>query len=152
MSQLSTPPMKRSERFLLRYGAYLLLFLLLLGIWHFGQHFSLHTKTQLQVFRSSCSHDASHSLWHGYSSLPLSTLPQPNDTLHLQQTSIGSLSFLVISSHREPSHSCLLLLPLRPLPSSITSSSPSSPSDTFLEGYIYTGEETIFSLLLRKIF
>ncbi len=126
------------HRLTLRYGVFVILILMSIGVLYFVCSFGMRTKAAVHL-----CYDRHDGYWYGYvpaaSGLPV----QPRDTLPVVQTVMGDVSFIVESVTAEPGTLRLRLVPVGDVPS----------ANTYSEGYVYVGEERILDKILsRKLY
>lgn len=150
-------------RFIIRYGVFTVLALMLAGIVWMANTYSINQKQSITLFV------AGDSLALGYTASTLPFEMAGGDTLAVNQTPYGNFQFIIEGLRREPSSIVFYLRPL-PLPrdshsfagdSFVPAKDTIAPTqnletmfsgNTMASGYINTGKEKIGKLILQKLF
>lgn len=150
-------------RFIIRYGVFTVLALMLAGIVWMANTYSINQKQSITLFV------AGDSLALGYTAPTLPFEMAGGDTLAVNQTPYGNFQFIIEGLRREPSSIVFYLRPL-PLPwdshsfagdSIVPAKDTIAPAqnletifsgNTMASGYINTGKEKIGKLILQKLF
>lgn len=119
----------------IRYGVFVLLILMSIGILFFICSFELRIKSPIHLFYDSHDH-----FWHGYIEHQKDFGIQPQDTLVVIQTSRGDISYIVENITLEP---MMIHLRLSPAKRYLF-------PDTYIEGFIYVGKEKMRDKILNK--
>lgn len=125
------------KHFLIRYGVFCILALMLSGIGWMATHYTVRVKLPVTL----CGTKNGCTAW-----IPLTDTGSysPGDSLHIVQTSVGNLSFRIDSIWQEGNYRVYCL--------QAPSAAPPSPKDghTMLTGYVIAGRESMGTLILRK--
>lgn len=120
---------------ILRYGVFVLLFLMSFGLLFFVCNFELRVKTAIHLFYDN--HDC---LWHGYIT-PANPMDfQPQDTLWVVQTPVGDCSYVIRNVELEKTTIHLTLQSLEQ----------KNFSDTYCEGFVFAGRVKIKDKILHR--
>ena len=117
---------------MLRYGVFVLLVLMSMGMLIFVCRFELRTKTPIHLF-----YDCDMGLWHGYIARQECLELRRSDTLLVMQTSVGDVKYIVDGIVQEPAAWHFTLLPIVE----------EETEDTYREGFIFTGREKIRDMI-----
>ncbi|MDE5560866.1 MAG: hypothetical protein K2J00_03540 [Bacteroidaceae bacterium] len=123
------------QRLVIRYGVFLLLILMSIGILFFICSFELRTKCSIRLF-----YDRHDSSWYGYIANRENVGIRLQDTLQVVQTSMGDVSYIVESIALEPDMLRIKLSPVRK----------DTFPDTFSEGFLYVGKERIIDKIRNR--
>lgn len=123
------------QRIILRYGVFLLLTLMSVGLLYFVCNFELRVKAPIHLFFDH--HDRS---WQGYMTDQRIVPFHPRDTLLVVQTTMGDVPFIVESIAPE---SGLIKMKLIPVGNS-------SFPNTYSDGFVFVGKEKLKDKVWRK--
>lgn len=123
------------QRLVIRYGVFILLVLMSMGMLYFICSFELRTRSSIRLF-----HDRHDDSWYGYVPKPESMPYRPGDTLAVEQTPVGKMSFVAEDIVAEEG---MLRMELR-----LVGECP--PGDTYIEGFIYVGKEKIKDKIMNR--
>lgn len=126
------------KRFLIRYGVFSLLAIMLAGISWMAGHYEIRTKYPVTLV-------ADDAAYRAYIGTPPDYLPAVGDTLRICQTAGGDLAFTVAAVGREHLSVRLTLHPAD------RSAADRLNGNTCTTGFIFTGREKLFGLIRRKI-
>ena len=124
------------RHFVLRYGVFVLLFFMSLGLLHFVCNFELHVKTPIHLFYNS--NDGS---WYGYISNQEAVEFKPNDTLMILQSSMGNWPCCIENINKE---SGLLRIKLTP------TDKDKAFVNTYSEGFIYNKKKKMKDRIFHR--
>lgn len=132
------------KHFLLRYGVFTLLIVMLAGIAFTAGRIRLRTRQPVTLFlHGTRAHTLHCTAYTAHGTLPA---VRCGDTLTVSQTLAGELRFTVDSVYAEPAWQVLRLRPLE-----AGTLLRRMQGNTCTTGYVCNGSETMGRLLLRKV-
>lgn len=128
------------QRFIIRYGVFTILLLMLVGIYFFASHCSIRSKlpVTLVVKDNDCC--------KAYVSPTKKLCYTIGDTIVINQTPCGDLSFVIVAKVNEPLSEVLLLQPIDKVNFHVN-----TQGNTLLSGYLFNGEDRLLQLILHKV-
>jgi hypothetical protein len=126
------------KRFLIRYGVFTLLIIMVAGIVGIAAHYEIRSKQPLTlvVVGDSCRGYVDRGAF----------APHCGDTIEVCQTPYGTLPFTLDTLLLEPDHAVLLLEPL-----SAADFRQRTAHNTCMSGFVFVGHENMLRMIRRKI-
>lgn len=128
------------QRFIIRYGVFTILLLMLVGIYFIASRYHIRSKQSVTIVVQA------DGLCKAYIAPSTNSSLAMGDTFVVSQTACGDLPFVLKSKMREPQYEVLALRPVNP-----TQFIASTRGNTLLNGYVFDGEESMIHLIWQKV-
>lgn len=129
------------HKIILRYGVFVLLFIMVTGIVFFLERFEIREKSTVQIFV------VSEHLCRCYTELEGTSHFQEGDTLEIEQTITGNQKFVLDSTSIEPQYRVWLLRS----PNPETNMKELFQGNSYTQGFIFKKKIKLRKLVLRKL-
>ena len=128
------------KHFILHYGVFAILLAMVVGLFLILNTFSIRQKVPVQILVTDKMYARAY-----IPSTPSMSVPIPNDTLYVIQSSGGDITFIVDSICEERNNIVLALRSTSPV-----NLSEQLGCNTYTQGYIYTKRIPLLQLVLQK--
>ena len=128
------------QRFIIRYGVFTILLLMLVGIYLIASRYHIRSKQPVTLVVQA------DGLCKAYTALGTNSLLTMGDTLVVSQMPCGDWPFVLKSKVREPQSEVLMLQPVNPAQFMVN-----TQGNTLLNGYVFDGEESMLRLIWQKV-
>ena len=128
------------QRFIIRYGVFTILLLMLVGIYLIASRYHIRSKQPVTLVVQA------DGLCKAYTAPGANTLLTMGDTLVISQMPCGDWPFMLKSKLREPQSEVLMLQPVNP-----AQFLANTQGNTLLNGYVFDGEESMLRLIWQKV-
>ena len=124
------------QRFIIRYGVFTILLLMLVGIYLIASRYHIRSKQPVTLVGQA----------DGLCKAGANSLLTMGDTLVVSQMPCGDWPFVLKSKVREPQSEVLMLQPVNP-----AQFMANTQGNTLLNGYVFDGEESMLRLIWQKV-
>ena len=128
------------QRFIIRYGVFTILLLMLVGIYLIASRYHIRSKQPVTLVVQG------DGLCKAYTAPGANSLLAMGDTLVVSQIPCGDWPFVLKSKVREPQSEVLMLQPVNP-----AQFMANTQGNTLLNGYVFDGEESMLRLIWQKV-